>query len=322
MTNMYVKIADVNFHTFFSAESIKASLSLAVSASIRFGDADLVLTGHLSKGQYSAAGEKKASPIPKSANLGPIAESYMEARVGNLSWAAILQFHSQLTGASIDDHLEGHDLVFEDMYIKLSTKGVIIEGKVCLNGHTSVEGYLELDKDGIGIGGGVADFLIDNTGIEIKSARIDTFVASRGSTRTSKFSIQGKVTFSEITVLVAFMMQGASKPSSRSSKSQERQWALFGRLESNLCLKDMLPHPVEGDLIDLELSNVTIIAASGETSGLGDLNTLNYPVKRGEPKMVIIPAVTFTGANNSSRAVSLCHPLAYGTTEQVCQTGR
>ncbi|KAM5462048.1 hypothetical protein MferCBS49748_006796 [Microsporum ferrugineum] len=252
-----LNITDVNFYTFFSSISIKDSLVLAISASMKFGDAHLVLTGHFSK-----------------------AETYLEARVGNLSWSTILAFYSQLTGTSIDNQLESHDISFEDMHIILSTKGVVIEGKVRFNGHTSLEGYLELGKDGISIGGGVADFLIDDARIEIKQARIDVFVASTKSTCVSRFSIHGKVSFSGITVTAAFMIEG-KETKSELNLTSERQWFLFGRYEGNLRLRDMCPGPIEGEIGDLELRNITLIAASGEMADIKKLNTLKYPVKKG-----------------------------------------
>ncbi|EEQ35344.1 conserved hypothetical protein [Microsporum canis CBS 113480] len=257
VANMGAKITDVNFYTFFASISIKDSLVLAISASMKFGDAHLVLTGHFSK-----------------------AETYLEASVGNLSWSTILAFYSQLTGTSIDNQLESHDISFEDMHIILSTKGVVIEGKVRFNGHTSLEGSLELGKDGISIGGGVADFLIDDAGIEIKQARIDVFVASAESTCVSRFSIHGKVSFSGITVTAAFMIEG-KETKSELNQTSERQWSLFGRYEGNLRLRDMCPGPIEGGIGDLELRNITLIAASGEMADIEKLNTLKYPVKKG-----------------------------------------
>ncbi|THC87663.1 hypothetical protein EYZ11_012896 [Aspergillus tanneri] len=225
-------ITDVNFLAYFSSKSIKESLNFSVSACMMFGDAQLDLTGHYSK-----------------------AETYLEASVGNLSWSEIVKFYSQLTGASVDDQLESNDINFENMYLKLSTKGVVIEGKVSFNGHTSVEGYLELGQGGISIGGGMDDFLIDGTGVEIKSARIDIFVASRESTRASRFSIQGNVSFSEVTVMVAFMTEG-KKTNSTPNITSEQEWALFGRYEGNLRLKDVSSHPIKGGLSDLGLKNI------------------------------------------------------------------
>ncbi|EFR05208.1 hypothetical protein MGYG_08222 [Nannizzia gypsea CBS 118893] len=255
-----LNITDVNFYTFFTSKSIKDSLVLAISASMKFCDADLVLTGHFSK-----------------------AETYLEASVGKLSWSTILDFYSQLTGTSVDNQSESHDISFEDMYLILSTKSVVIAGKVHFNGRTSLEGYVELGKDGISIRGGVADFPIEDTGIEIKQARIDVFVASREGTCVSRFSILGKVFFSGITVTAAFMI-GGKEPELGENKISERQakkWSLFGRYEGNLRLRDMCPGPIEGKMGDLELRNITLIAASGEMAEIEKLNTLKYPFKKG-----------------------------------------
>ncbi|KAB8210403.1 hypothetical protein BDV34DRAFT_220543 [Aspergillus parasiticus] len=252
-----LNITDVNFLAYFSSKSIKESLNFSVSACMMFGDTQLDLTGHYSK-----------------------AETYLEASVANLSWSEIVKFYNQLTGASVDDQLERHDINFEHMYLKLSTKGVVIEGKVSFNGHTSVKGYLKLESGGIYIGGGVDDFLIEGTGLEIKSARIDIFVASKESIHASRFSILGNVMFSGITVRVAFMIEGKQR-NSKSNNASEREWALFGRYEGNLRLKDMCSSPIEGGLGDLELRNITLIAASGGNVTIGELNTLDYPVKKG-----------------------------------------
>ncbi|KAI9370273.1 hypothetical protein BJX61DRAFT_535780 [Aspergillus egyptiacus] len=105
--------------------------------------------------------------------------------------------------------------------------------------------------------------------------------------RKSKFAIAGKVEFSGITVTVAFMTE-PKEASSESEKASGREWVLYGVYGGTLRLKDMCP-VMEGDLSNLELRNIALIAASGASQTVEELNTLKYPVKKGISLCATIP---------------------------------
>lgn len=187
-----------------------------------------------------------------------------------------------------------------------------LSGKVSFNDCKSVHGLIKIDPtSGLTIQGGVEDYEIKDAGATIKEASIDIFIGAKPKksqdtskntkpkleadskagkeagedkvkvfNRASKFAIKGRVNFNGLTVTVAFMTE-RNETNAKSKKASEREWVLFGIYEGSLPLGKMCDI-MEGPMADLELKNVALIAASGENKTIEALNTLKYPVRKGE----------------------------------------
>lgn len=195
-----------------------------------------------------------------------------------MTWADIVNAYSQLMGESMAADTQGNDIKFENLYIKVSTKGVTLAGKVSLNGRTSVNGLVSFDQFGLTIQGGIENFKVDGTDIEIKEAGFDVFVSSKFSGRqgrVNRFAIRGDVEFSGVRVKAHLhtSSQGASKP---------RQWFVYGTFEGEVRVSDFA-EVLKGSDMDnnLVLKNVAILATNMDKGIDNSLNPLRYPVGKG-----------------------------------------
>jgi hypothetical protein len=210
-----------------------------------------------------------------------------------------------------------------------------LSGKVSFNDVKSVKGLVKIDNTGLTIEGGVEDYKIKDTDVNITEASIDIFIGAKpdpaktkpeGSkprltdgtaehkaidkpteiasrtdklepkntatkdvdkgkvavfNRASKFSIKGKVEFSGLTVTVMFLTE-RKETNLKSKKVSEREWVLFGVIDGDLRLSKICTELAGTDIGNIQLRNIALIAASGEIKTVKDLNTLKYPVKKGE----------------------------------------
>lgn len=99
--------------------------------------------------------------------------------------------------------------------------------------------------------------------------------------RANKFAIKGKVEFSGLTVTVAFLTE-RKETNAKSKKAPEREWVLYGVLDGDLRLSKICKDLEGTEIGNIQLRNIALIAASGENKTVKELNTLKYPVKKGE----------------------------------------
>lgn len=236
-----------------------------------------------------------------------IAETYLEAEVGNMTWDEIVKAYTQITGKSVDAATNVDELEFENMHIMISTAGIEIRGKICFNGATSAAGYITFDNEGLSIGGAIGSFQVPDTNIVIKEAGLDIFIGSRGSDkksgRASRLALKGLVHFQGIRVAVGLETSTDGSPNSR-------RWIVYGAYEGNLRLsaleaaKTLKEHP---DL-DIELKYVTIIASNKKGIWTDPLSKRKYSLSDGLSLFALIdplPAINNLARNKTVGGLTL-----------------
>ncbi|KAF4946019.1 hypothetical protein FGADI_11523 [Fusarium gaditjirri] len=277
-------ITGVEFHASIDVNNVKESLVIGVSAMMKLGDGDIFLSGQYSK-----------------------SESYLEAELGNLTWAEVVKAYTQITGNNVDAAATVDELEFENMYIMVSTDGIEIRGKIYFNGTTSIAGYIKFNDDGLSIGGGIGSFQVPDTTIMVEEAGLDIFIGSRRSDKTtgraSKLAIRGVVDFQGIRVAVGLETSTDGSPDAR-------RWILYGAYEGNLRLsslegaKTLKEHP---DL-DIELKNMAIIASNKKGIWINPLSKKKYSLSDGLSLFALIdplPAINNLASNKTVGGLTL-----------------
>jgi hypothetical protein len=218
-------------------------------------------------------------------------ESYLEAAIGNLTYTDMRQIYADLQGASLPIAPESNDLTFENLYLKLSSKGIMFSGKVTFNGCSSAEGKVEISERGLEINGAIGNFKIPNTEIVIKSASLDLFIGAstkdgdETTKRINRFAIQGDVEFEGNKVVARFFTTNAGK-------SKGQKWMLYGAFDGDLRLSH-LSKDFSDPKQDIALRQAAIIASNIEEAdkdGAGlskELNALGFPVSKGMLNMYL-----------------------------------
>ncbi|KAG8529620.1 uncharacterized protein KY384_005100 [Bacidia gigantensis] len=268
-------VRQVQFETSFSSKAFKESLSIRISAFMTLRKAQVFLTGQYSK-----------------------AESFLQAEIGNFSWAEVRELYAELTGQSVPADTGGNDLHFENLYLRISNKGIGLGGSVTFNGHSSAYAFISLDTNGLQISGGIKDFIIPDADIHIKEAGLDIFVASSSqgtpsakATRSSKFSIHEwsfSVNAFKIGPLEVKSAKGAPDASMEIvMTSDEQKFFVDGMIkllafEAKIYLNISLQPSVAFDIdIDIRFAEVFkfILKAKAQNSDLKDLSKADLDLR-------------------------------------------
>jgi hypothetical protein len=282
--------------------NLEDSLAIGVSAMMKLGDGDIFLAG-----QYSKCEKNSSQLDPTAYTDAEVADTYLEAEVGNMTWAEVVMAYTQITGNSVEVAANVDELDFENMYIMISTTGIEIRGKISFNGKTSAAGYIKFNDDGLSIGGGIESFKVPDTNIMIEEAGLDIFIGSRGSDKTSgrasRFALRGVVDFQGIRVAAGLETSTDGSPDSR-------RWILYGAYEGSLRLsaleaaKSLKEHP---DL-DIELKNVAIIASNKKGIWINPLSKKKYSLSDGLSLFALIdplPAINNLARNKTVGGLTL-----------------
>ena len=94
------------------------------------------------------------------------------------------------------EEVQGNELTFKNIHLKISTQFVekekarvgslLFEGHVTFNGKASAKALLEIDRDGMTISGGLADYQIPDTSVTIKQARMLVFIGFNRNKKQNK----------------------------------------------------------------------------------------------------------------------------------------
>ncbi|KAF5529682.1 hypothetical protein FMEXI_13993 [Fusarium mexicanum] len=273
-----LNITDVECHTSVDIQKPSDSFTIGISATMKLGEADIFLAGQYSK-----------------------FETYLEAEIGNMTWAEIVEAYTQITGNAVDNAANDHDLKFENIYVMLSKASFELKGKVSFNGQTSAGGCVKFDEDGLTIKGAIANFKIPDTEVLIEAAELDIFIGSQGSEnlseRASKFSIKGEVEFQGIRIAAGLDTNTDGSPDSR-------RWILYGSYEGNLRLSQLeaAKELKNSPGLDIALKSVAVIASNRKGIWVNPLTKISYSLSDGLSLFALIdplPAVNSL-ANNKN----------------------
>ncbi|KAK5662116.1 hypothetical protein OQA88_8021 [Cercophora sp. LCS_1] len=252
VTNL--KLRRVELSTQFSAKSIRESISVAISGFMTLGKTEIYLAGGYSK-----------------------AESYLEAEIGNMTWAEVVQAYHDIMGDEVTADTQGNDIKFEKISLRVSTKGFSLAGSVTFNGRTSVAGLVSFGESGLLVQGGIGDYHVEDAGVTIKKAGFDIFVgakASGGMGRQNRFAIHGEVEFEGVTIKAHLYTSsdGTSKP---------RQWFVYGEVEGDV-RASTFSKALEGSDLDksLVLRNAALVATNMDKPDRS-VNPFGYPASKG-----------------------------------------
>ncbi|KAL8688641.1 MAG: hypothetical protein Q9218_005496 [Villophora microphyllina] len=275
----------VQLETSFSSKSPEESLSIRISAAMTLRNAQVILSG-----QYSQA------------------ESFLEAELGGLSWREICDLYAELTGQTVTVNTDGNDLRFENLCLRFSSKGIMINGNISFNEHRCATGLVSLGSNGLQITGGIESFTIPDTGIQVEEAALDIFVGrsvkdGKGgkAVRASRFSVRGTVEFSGRKVSIGFH-------TSSGAPGHGRQWMLYASLESDLKLSKIAKE-LEGTDMDISLRKAAIVAsnidaANGSSTDMNSqVNPLDYPVSKGLTFCALIEPLSAINKLNKDQTV-------------------
>ncbi len=162
----------------------------------------------------------------------------------------------------------------------------MLGGSVSFNEHTSAHALISFNSDGLQISGGIKNFNVPDTDIEIKDAGLDIFIGSRSkatpdakAARVCKFALHGTVEFGENKVSAGLHL-------SSGAPGQGRQWMLYASFEGDLKLS-RIAKALEGSDMDIALKRAAIVASNIDQTkgGAADMNAqvnpLNFPTGKG-----------------------------------------
>ena len=218
-----------------------------------------------------------------------------------MTWSQIVNTYRQLTsGVEYHDEIPElpieHNIKFESMWLRLSTKGISLAGKVSFSDRTSVEGLVSFDESGLTIVGRIDSFsisLADGLGeLEIKKARLDIFVGksdSSGSTsgsssgvRRTKFAIAGAITWQGVEFEAGVETTTGGE---EGTGTKDRRWVVHGGLSSKDGLRvSQLESAKElrGSPLDIALKSVAVIASNQHGDWENPVSRVRYSVRKGE----------------------------------------
>lgn len=182
----------------------------------------------------------------------------------------ILKLYNYMTGRELEDF--NHNVVFKNLAFRIDADGVSFSGEVTIDGHSSAQAKVDINRDGIEISGGMQNITIGQ--VTIEAAQLEVFIGrtNPGTTsRQSGFAITGSVNFHNIEISVALYTVF--------EEGQPPAWTVYGELDLDLQLSHLAPS-VKGTFLDLSLRQVAFIA-SNQDSPSGNFNVFNYPVRKG-----------------------------------------
>lgn len=214
---------------------------LSISATARLGPVDILVAGCYSQ------------------NF-----SYLEAEVGNLTVSDLAAIYQQLSGKPMSIDVP-EDIKMDQMYLQISTDGVILSGRVSVQGQSSAAATLTFSALGVQISGSVADVYIPETDILVENAGLDILIGPKGS--KSRVALKGSVNFGGLNVAVGFVLGEA--------------WMVYGRVSSVMPLAKLCP-VLEGTFLgDVRLLDVALLASNGSAGECADMNVNGYPISKG-----------------------------------------
>ncbi|KAK5652995.1 hypothetical protein OQA88_9281 [Cercophora sp. LCS_1] len=276
-----LEITAVEFNTSFRTTALRESFAIGVSGFMKFGDADIFLSGHYSKGRFLAS----IAPSHTVADVRCFitAETCFEAEIGNMTWADVMKAYRQLMGKPVEEPEHDPNIKFEQISLRLSTKGFALRGKVSFNDKTSVHGYVTFGEEGLAIGGGIADFTVPGAEIEIGNAELDIFIGAKdsgkdsgkGVGRPTKFALKGMIEFQGIKF-------AAGLEASTDGSSDSRRWIVYGSYQKELRLSDLkAAKHLKGTSLDIALKSVAVIASNEKGTWINPVSEIQYPVVKG-----------------------------------------
>ncbi|RAH47728.1 uncharacterized protein BO95DRAFT_480685 [Aspergillus brunneoviolaceus CBS 621.78] len=214
---------------------------------------------------------------------------------GKVSFNDVKSVHGLIkydsTGLTIEGGVEDYKVKDADITIKEARIDIFIGAKPKTDKKLSVHGKKgsSIDADAGGSESAVVKSSQEDSSMGKDLVKKDTGKDKEVLlNRASKFSIRGKVTFSGVTVTVAFLTQ-RKETNKKSKQASEREWMIYGLADTDLCLAELCDTLAGTPIGNLRLRNVAVIAASGEIKSVKELNTLKYPVRKGISLCATIP---------------------------------
>ena len=197
-----LNLKDVQMSAFLSSLSKNEDLMLEVEAALEFKGATFLVKGSYSKTGYC-----------------------LEAFIGHLSLQDIGDLFNQITGANLDAF--DHDVTFDSIQMSISSQGLALSGAITVNGYSTAEGSIAISKDGVFLSGGIGN--VDFEDFTVNNAKLDVFIGSTSehtSTRVTKFSILGDLTFSGINLKIGLFTNKMA--------GGELKWTIYGQADGDL----------------------------------------------------------------------------------------
>ncbi|PYI24786.1 hypothetical protein BO99DRAFT_349500 [Aspergillus violaceofuscus CBS 115571] len=214
---------------------------------------------------------------------------------GKVSFNDVKSVHGLIkydsTGLTIEGGVEDYKVKDADITIKEARIDIFIGAKPKTERKLKEHGKKGLSNESDAAGGESA---VAKSSKQDSSGTKDLVKKDTGKdkevllNRASKFSIRGKVTFSGVTVTVAFLTE-RKETNKKSKQASEREWMIYGLADTDLCLAELCDTLQGTPLENLKLRNIAVIAASGEIKSVKELNTLKYPVRKGISLCATIP---------------------------------
>lgn len=181
-------------------------------------------------------------------------------------------------GESLSDVSGHHDIVFTTLRLRIGTGALSFEGSVTLNGHNATSATITLSSVGLEIKGSVGNVVLDKVipgkEVTVENAKMNVFIGPAGLTgRPYRVSLDGTVNVGDLAFSVGIYFNKIP--------DQKSMVTVYGTLDkASLVLSEIAP-ALKGTFLDLELTNVALVASNeGQPSGQVP-NKFKYPVIKG-----------------------------------------
>lgn len=185
----------------------------------------------------------------------------------------IEEIYEDVFGTGLSAVNGAHDFIFESMRLSISKDGLLLDGKVTVNGYTSASATVSLTTVGVEIKGAVENVTLE--GVTIEDASLDVFIGTVAASTTGRpfrVAISGTVKWGSFEIMAGLYIDKIS--------GKDAQWTVYGEFDGDLQLSHLAPE-IKGTWLDIDIQQVAFVASNEEETTEQVPNKFKYPVKKG-----------------------------------------
>ena len=281
-----LQLSDVLFTTSFAAGSSPTSLAMTATASLQLKDTSIALAGHYTKDDWG-----------------------FFSQLQDFDFASLRDLYGDLFDSPL--HLSDHEIVVEDLALVADSAGILVSGKVTIEGHSCAQASISLSRLGVEINGKVDDIVLAKN-VVLREAALDVFIGPTSDTEvegpgtSSKFAINGTVSLGSNSVSASLFLG--------KDATGAVVWTVFGSFNGAFSLSKIAPE-LQGTFLDLNLQQACLIASNADgSSAAGPLIPPQFPVLKGvqiAASLETIPALDHTMNNQGAPTSGLTLQAMY-----------